>query len=73
MLPDDKVTISVVIDKDVKDLIEKHAKELDLSTSKFARNLIYVGLDDFKLCKKVGIIRAGLAFRALLGTLKSQK
>ncbi len=73
MLPDDKVTMSVVIDREVKEIIEKHAKELDLSASKFARNLIYVGLDDFKLCKKVGIVRAGLAFRALMTTIKGEK
>lgn len=73
MLPEDKVTISVVIDKEVKEILEKYSKELDLSTSKFARNLIYVGLDDYKLFKKVGIVRAGLAFRALLGTLKRKK
>lgn len=73
MLPDDKVTMSVVIDREVKEIIEKAAKELDISASKFARNLIYVGLDDYKLCKKVGMIRASLAFRALMETLKGAK
>lgn len=70
MLPEDKVTISVIVDRDVKELLEKYSQELDLSVSRFARNLLYLGLDEFKLCKKVGIIRTGLAFRALLNTLK---
>lgn len=69
MLPEDKVTMSVVIDRDVKELIEKYAKELDISASRFARNLMYVGLDEFKLCKKAGVIRVGLTFRALLKSL----
>ena len=72
MIPDNQVTLSVIIDKEVKELLDKYAKELDLSTSRFARNLIYVGLDDFKLLKKVGIIRTILAFKALLGTIKEK-
>lgn len=73
MLPDDKVTMSVVIDREVKELIEQYAKELDLSASKFARNLIYVGLDDYKLCKKVGIIAVGKMFRNLMQSIETRK
>lgn len=73
MLPDDKVTMSVVIDREVKELIEKYAKELDLSASKFARNLIYVGLDDFKLCKKVGMIAVVKMFRNLLESVETKR
>ena len=73
MLPDDKVTMSVVIDREAKEVIEKAAKELDISASMFARNMLYMGLDDYKLFKKVGIIRAAVGFRALLGSLNKYK
>jgi hypothetical protein len=72
MLPDNQVTISVIIDKEVKELLDKYSKEIDLSTSRFARNLIYIGLDDFKLLKKIGIIRTCLAFRTLLDTIRKK-
>ena len=69
-LPDDKVIISVVIDKDVKEVLEKCAAEIDLSVSKFARNLIYIALDDFKLMKKVGIIKLAKTFRTIYRSIK---
>lgn len=73
MLPDDKVTMSVVIDREVKEIIEKAAKELDMSTSQFARNLIYTGLDDYKLLKKIGVVRGVIGFRALMNSFKKTK
>lgn len=71
MLPDDKVTISVVIDREVKDQLEHLSKEFDLSVSKLARNLIYTGLDDMKVLKKTGLVRLVLGFRAIKDNLKT--
>lgn len=62
-LPKDKVIISVSIDSDVKELLLKYSKEIDLPLSKFVRNLIYVSLDDFKLLKKGGCISISKYFR----------
>ena len=64
----EKALISVAIDKDVKALLEKYSREIDLTLSKFARNLIYIALDDFKILKQTGVIRLAMAFRSLLET-----
>lgn len=72
MLPDDKVTISVIVDREVKDQLEKYAKELDLSVSKLARNLIYMALDDLNILKKTGLVRLVLGFRAITDGIKEK-
>lgn len=72
MLPEDKVTISVVIDREVKELLENYAKELDLSVSKLTSNLIYSALDDLKILKKTGLIRLPVGFRAIAESLKER-
>ncbi len=53
-LPEDKVSISVVIDRKVKDELDKYAKLYGISTSKLARNMVYVGLDQFQFLHKMG-------------------
>jgi ribosome biogenesis protein Tsr3 len=69
----EKALISVAIDKDVKTLLEKYSREIDLTLSKFARNLIYIALDDFKILKQTGVIRLAMAFRSLLETFPKFK
>ncbi len=59
-LPDDKAIISIVVDKKIKEELEKYAEILDLSTSKFARNILYVGLDHFSLLRKLGFVHLHL-------------
>lgn len=63
---EDKMVLSVVIDKEVKEQLEKYAAELDMSVSRFAGNCIYVALDDYKILKKTGIIRMCLGFRSMM-------
>lgn len=65
-LPKDKVIISVPIDSDIKKLLVKYSKELDIPLSRFTRNLIYVALDSFKLLKKTGVISVLKVFRDLI-------
>lgn len=67
------VTVSVAIDKDVKVLLEKYSKDLDLTLSKFARNLIYIALDDMRFFHKTGITKLVLPFRSLLETIPGYK
>ncbi|MCB2170993.1 MAG: hypothetical protein KQI78_25320 [Deltaproteobacteria bacterium] len=55
-LPKNKVIISVQVDYNIRNLLKKYSKELDLPLSKFARNLIYIALDDFKILNKGGVI-----------------
>ena len=62
-MPKDKVIISVSVDSKVKELLVKSSKDLDIPLSRFARNLIYVALDDFKLLKKAGLITVLKFFR----------
>jgi len=68
---ENSVTISVAIDTDVKEELEKIADEVGLPLKTFARNLIYVTLDDFKLLHKVGVIRLAVAFRDFMDKLQS--
>lgn len=63
---ENSVTISVAIDADIKEELEKIADEVGLPLKTFARNLIYVALDDFKLLRKVGVIRLAVSFRDFL-------
>ncbi len=59
------VQISVTVDSKVNVLLEKYSQEFDLTKSRFARNLIYVSLDSFKLFKATGLALAGKKFRNL--------
>ena len=66
-----RVTVSIVIDADVKQTIEKLAAEIGLPFKTFTRNLLYVALDDFKLVKKAGVVRVAVLFRGLLDKFTS--
>ncbi len=60
--------ISVVLDSDVKDIMERYSKKLGIPMKTFARNLIYIGLKDLKLLKKIGILQISLAFDSFIKT-----
>ena len=64
-------TISIVIDQDTKELIGKYADDVGISMKIFARNLIYVGLDEFKLLRGIGMVRLVFAFKKFLATFEN--
>lgn len=64
-----KVTISALIDKDTKELLEKYAGEIDLTLSKFSRNLIYTALDEFEILKGTGVVKIARVFRDQLSKI----
>ena len=71
-IPSDKVAITIIIDKDVKETLEKYSGELGMSVSKFASNCIYVALDDYKILKKMGVVRMCLGFRSLIESFSAK-
>lgn len=72
-LPKDKTIITITIDTDVKALLVKYSKEMDVPLSKLARNLIYIALDDFKLLKKTGFIPVLKVFRDMVESYVSHE
>jgi len=69
VLAKDKITLTVAIDKDVKELLEKYGQELDLTLSKLARNLILISLNDLNLLSKIGFLGACLTVKNFLESL----
>ena len=59
------VTITITIDENVKLLLEKSAHEVDMTLSKYARNIIYSTIDDFKILKNLKLLNLDL-FRIYL-------
>jgi len=53
-LPEDKVSISVVIDRSIKEELDRYSKLYGIPTSQLARNMIYIGLDQFNFLHKMG-------------------
>lgn len=72
-LPENKVIITVTLDSDVKTLLIKYSKEMDIPLSKLSRNLIYIALDDFKLLKKTGIITVLKVFQDMVESYVSHE
>lgn len=70
-LPDDKVTISVILEKKAVEEIDKIANKLGLSRSKMVRNLTYMGLDDARLLNKLHIYDAVVSVQILRKFLTS--
>ena len=60
------VTITLTIKRDIKELLEKYVKELDIPLKKFTRNLIYTAFDDYKFLKKTGLMRIAYLFKKQL-------
>ncbi len=62
-LPPDKVVLSVVVDREVKEALEKIASEMQMSVSLVAKNVLYVGLDSLNIYQKFGILKLAKLFR----------
>ena len=69
-LPDDKVQISVVVDKKAAEKIDEMAKIVGISRSKMARNLMYIGLDDINMLSSIGLLQTGVAVRNMHAYVK---
>lgn len=74
---DSNAQISIIIDSEVKGILERYANNLEVTLKQFARNLIYIGLNDLKLLKKTGVLRLSVAFdqfiKGYLGFKKSSE
>ena len=62
-LPADKVVLSVVVDREVKEALEKIAEEMQMSVSLVAKNVLYVGLDSIQIFQKIGVLKLAKAVR----------
>ncbi len=72
VIKDEKpVTISVVIDAEVKATIEEYADYLGLPLNIFGRNLIYVGLDQFRILNALGFGKLEKLAKAFKGFIES--
>ncbi|MFA6499783.1 MAG: hypothetical protein WC256_14040 [Desulfurivibrionaceae bacterium] len=56
-IDDDPVTITITVDEEVKNIMKEYADFLEISDKIFARNCIYIGLDDFKVFNMLGITK----------------
>jgi hypothetical protein len=56
-------TVSVIIDKGTKELLDKYSERFDLPIKKLTRNLIYTTLDDYNFLSKTGLIRIAYNFK----------
>jgi len=54
---EDPVTITVTVDNEIKELMQEYADYLEIPFKIMARNAIYIGLDDFKVFDKLGIVK----------------
>ncbi len=57
---EETVTITITIDENVKLLLEKAAHDVDLTLSKYARNIIYSTISDLKILKNLKLINLDL-------------
>lgn len=62
-LPEDKVQISVVIDKKAAEKIDEMAKIVGVSRSKMARNLMYIGIDDITMLDNIGLLQTAVTVK----------
>lgn len=69
----DKIVLTVAIDKEVKELLEKYGQELDLTLSKLSRNLILISLNDMNLLSKIGFLGACISVKNFLDSLPNSK
>jgi hypothetical protein len=70
---DQKVQISIVIESKTKDLMNGYAKSLDIPLKLFAANMVYIGLNDFRLLEKIGIKRLALSFEKFVEAFEKFK
>ena len=60
------VTITLTINKDIKQLLDKCVADLEIPLKKFTRNLIYTAFDDYKFLKKTHLMRIAYLFKKQL-------
>jgi hypothetical protein len=60
----DTVTITISLDQDIKELIERYANELDLNLSRLTKNLMYEAFRHFQIFDKIKLGNQMLAIRA---------
>ena len=63
VIPEDKVRITITIDRDTYEQIKKLSDILDLKPAKIATNLMYMGLDDANILKKAGLLHIAKKLR----------
>ena len=68
-----KVQISIIIDSKTKEVMSDYAKSLNIPLKLFAANMVYIGLNDFKLLKKMGIMRLALSFEKFIQVFENFK
>lgn len=68
--PEDAVNISVILDKEMKTLLDSYAEKFDIPVKRLARNAIYSALDDYKFLKKTGLMRIAFHFKNLVASQK---
>lgn len=64
------VQISVVMEKDIKEILEAKAQELNMPFKMLAVNMLYVGLREVNLFRKTGVLRLALAFQSFMKTFR---
>lgn len=67
------VQISVVMDRDVKEVLEEKAKQLNMPFKMLAANLLYVGLREARLLRKTGLLRLANAFLSFIETFENYR
>jgi hypothetical protein len=70
---ENKVQISIIIDSVTKKVMNEYAKSLDIPLKLFAANMVYIGLNDFKLLKKIGIMRIATSFMKFIEAFEQFK
>ncbi len=64
-----KKTVSIFIDSDLLEQIDRGAEALGISRSLFINNLLFVAMDDYKLFEKTGLIAFLRKFREIKDSL----
>jgi hypothetical protein len=70
---ENKVQVSVIIESDTKDVMNEYAKALDIPLKLFVANMVYIGLNDFKLLHKIGIMRIANSFQKFIQAFEEFK
>jgi hypothetical protein len=67
----DQIQISVIVNEEIKNTMDIYSKSLNMPLKMFASNMLYIGLNDFKLLNKIGIIKIAIAFEKFITAFKN--
>ena len=70
---EEKVQVSIVIEKEAKEIMANYAKSLDIPLKLFAANMLYIGLNDLKLLHNIGIARLAISFEKFVKAFEDFK